>query len=231
MSETLVDPAVAAKWNKVFESGSDKSYPTVEIVRLEQWYWGGKPGRVLEYAFGSGANLIHLMKRGHDVEAIDVSPAAKGMVERKLAELTLPGKARLTLLAHDADRLPYEDGVFDFVNCLSVLSLLASRPRVERLLDEFLRVMKPGGKLIADINSTNSDFARGSEHVGDGVYLFRGMNGSGPPVPTYCPGTEAEFVSLFHGYKIDDVGYAAHKYGPSEIYEHLVCASKPVAVG
>lgn len=231
MALTLVEPSVAAHWNKVFESGSDKSYPTLEIVRLERWYWGGKPGRVLEYAFGTGANLIHLLRCGHDVDAIDVSPAARALVERKLSTLDLPGRVRLALLAPDAERLPYEDGAFDYVSCLSVLSLLASRERVQRLLAEFRRVMKPGGKLIADINSPNSDFARGSEYLGEGVYLFRGASGTDSPVPTYCPATEAEFVGLFADFQVDDVGYAAHKYGPSEIHEYLVCASTRMPTG
>ncbi len=229
MPISLVEPSVAAKWNGLFEAGTDKAYPTLELVRLERWYWGGQQGRVLEYAFGTGANLIHLLKSGHQVDAIDVSPAAKALVERKLAALTLPGRATLALLPSDAQRLPYDDGVFDFVSCLSVLSLLASRERVARLLAEFLRVMKPGGKLIADINSPNSDFARGAEQAGEGVYLYRGASGGDAPVPTYCPSTVSEFVSLFGGYQVDDVGYAAHKYGPSEIHEYLVCASKPLA--
>ncbi len=226
---SLVDAAVAARWNEYFEAGSDKDYPTLELVRLERWYWGGRPGRVLEYAFGCGANLIHLLKRGHQVDAIDVAPAAKAMVEKKLAGLSLPGHATLAVLPTDAVCLPYEDGQFDYVSCLSVLSLLSSKQRVERLLAEFLRVMKPGAKLIADINSTNSDFARGAQHVGGDVYLYRGPSGSDAPVPTYCPSTAAEFVSLFRGYHVDDVGYAAHKYGPSEIHEYLVCARKPLA--
>ena len=218
---------MAAKWNAIFETGGDKAYPTLELVRLERWYWGGQKGRLLEYGFGSGANLIHLLKSGHDIDAIDVSPAAMVMVEKKVAALPAPSRVRLALLEPGARRLPYDDDVFDFVCCLSVLSLLASRARAERLLGEFLRVMKPGGKLIADINSPTSDFARGSEDIGGGVYLFRGLSGTDAPVPTYCPSTPAEFVSLFSGYQVDDVGYAAHKYGPSEIHEYLVCASKP----
>ena len=229
MSQTLVEPVNAEKWNAIFAGGAGKSYPTLELVRLERWYWGGKPGTVLEYAFGCGANLIHLLKSGHQVHGIDVAPAAKAMVEKRLAALSLPAPASLQLLAPDAERLPYADGMFDYVNCLSVLSLLASRQRVERLLAEFLRVMKPGGKLIADINSTTSDFARGSEPAGGDVYLYRGLSGTDAPVPTYCPSAVSDFVSLFGGYHVDDVGYAAYKYGPSETHEYLVCASKPAA--
>ena len=225
----LVEPSVAARWNAIFERGGDKAYPTLDLVRLERWYWGGHQGRVLEYGFGSGANLVHLLKGGHEVDAIDVSPAARAMVEKKLANLAPLGRVRLSLLAPDAQRLPYEDGIFDYVCCLSVLSLLASRPRVEKLLGEFLRVMKPGAKLIADINSPNSDFARGSEQVGDGVYLFRGLSGTDAPVPTYCPSTASEFAALFSAFRVDDVGYSAYKYGPSEILEYIVCASRPSA--
>ncbi len=228
MQLTLVEPKVAAKWRSAFTAGSDKSYPSLEVVRLERWYFGGKPGRLLEYGHGSGVNMIHLLGRGHTIDAIDVAPEAQKLVKRKLeSHPELAARASFALLRDEDKALPYEDGRFDYVNCVSVLSLLGSKERAQSLIAEFLRVLRPGGRMVIDVNSKNSDFARGSEHVGGEVYLFRGGSGKDDPVPTWCPENVATFVEIMKGFVVDDVGYAAHKYCGAEIHEFLICARKP----
>ena len=63
MGVTLVQQQVVEKWNATFASGSDKQYPSLDLVRLEKWHFGGVgQGKMVEYAFGSGVNLIHLLK-------------------------------------------------------------------------------------------------------------------------------------------------------------------------
>ena len=57
--------------------------------------------------------------------------------------------------------------------------------------------------------------------------MFNGGGSQAEAVPTWCPGSEAEFHSIFGGFEILDTGYAAHKYAGSEIHEFLVCARKP----
>lgn len=229
MTVTIVEPSVVARWDSAFAAGSDKSYPSLEVVRLESWYYGGKPGRLLEYGHGSGVNLLHLLRRGHDIDAIDVSSEAQKLVRRKLQAFPdLAARVRFALLSPDAVALPYADASFDYVNCISVLSLLGSRVKAARLIGEFLRVLKPGGRAIVDVNDSGSDFARGCEAIGGDVYLYRGPSGGESPVPTWCPSVDSELVGLFaDGWIVDDVGYAAHKYAGSEIREFLVCARKP----
>ena len=225
MSLTLVHPDVVRKWDKAIASGSDKRYPSLDLVRLEHWFFEHKPGLLLDYGCGSGVNTIHLLECGHRVDGIDASIEAVKVVERKLAKRP-DIRDRLTLkhLPVDAEQVPYPDGVFDYVVCVSVLSLLASRERVKRLLAEFSRMMKPGAKIIADINAPEADFARGMKHLGNDVYLYEG--GGEGAVPTYCP-TEKRFHELVNEYfNIDDVGFTAFKYMHSAITEYIVCAHK-----
>jgi len=224
MTINLVHPDATRKWDQIFASGSDKRYPSLDLVRLERWFFDGKPGRLLEYACGSGVNLIHMLECGYEADAIDASVEAIKVVERKLSKRSdIRDKARLHHLPTDAESLPFADEIFEYATCVSVLSLLASRQRVERLLAEFVRIMKPDAKIIVDINAPNADFARGMKHLGNDIYSY---DGKGDPMPTYCP-NEKTFHELVGTYfSVDDIGYTAHKYCGSEITEYIICAHK-----
>ena len=43
--EGLVQPAVVARWNKSLAGGAIKKYPSLEVVRLERWYFKAGQGR------------------------------------------------------------------------------------------------------------------------------------------------------------------------------------------
>lgn len=225
IENSLVHPDVQQVWNEAFErGGTDKQYPSLDLVRLEKWHFGGTgKGKLLEYACGSGTNLIHLLKCGYDVDAIDAAPAAISLVSRKLDLLPeLNRRVRLHIIEVNAARLPFEDASFDFVNCMNVLSLLGSKRRITALLNELRRVMKPNAKIILDINSSLADFAIKATSIGNDVYLF-----GQPPVPTYCPQFVEQFTSIISPlFKIDDVGFTHHRYYGSEIQEFIICAHK-----
>ena len=226
MALTLVHPDVVKKWDRAFAGGSDKRYPSIDLVRLEKWFFKGQPGRLLEYGCGSGVNLIHMLECGYEADAIDASSGAIKSVRRKLSTRPeIEAKARLHHLSPDASDLSFGDDCFDYVTSINVLSLLASRERVAQLLCEFNRVMKPGAKIILDINAPNADFARDMKHLGNDVYAFIG--GGDDAVPTYCP-KDTDFHDLIREhFVIDDTGYTSHSYFGSEITEYIVCAHKP----
>jgi len=166
-----------------------------------------------------------MLECGYDVEALDASIEAQKLVKQKLSQCPdIESKANFTHLDVNATQLSYPDGNFDYITCLSVLSLLGSREKVEVLLKEFVRVMKSGAKIIIDINDPISDFARGLKHLGNDVYLQG--EGSSQVHPCYCPDKET-FVDLISTYfEIDDIGYSAHKLFHSEIHEHIISAHK-----
>ena len=224
---TIVDARTAKKWDAAFAGGSDKKYPTLDLVRLEKWFFKSQPGVLLEYAFGSGENLMHLLECGYTVQGLDASQEAKKLVERKLA--TRPqfsSRVALTHLPPDSTHLPYGDESFDYVNCLSVLSLLGSKERIQYLLKEFARVMKRGAKIILDVNGPHSDFAHYAKPLGDDVYETKNAEDEVPHL-SYCPKDSDTFVEIVKPIlEIDDVGFSWHKYFHSEIQEFIICAHK-----
>jgi SAM-dependent methyltransferase len=219
---------VVGRWDRAFKSGSDKRFPSLDLVRLEQWYFEGKSGAVLDYGCGSGVNLIYLLERGYRVDGVDASIEAVRLTERKLLER--PDFASRTTLKHigvEAVTLPFQDETFDYLVCLSVLSLLGTRERVTQMLKEFRRVLKRGGKAILDVNGPDSDFAKKGPRVSEDVYEY--VDGPDDTViRSYCPADEDRFRKLLEPhFKIDDIGFTAHRYMGRENFEYIACARRP----
>lgn len=225
----LVQPDVLNKWEAVYASGSDKSYPSLELVRLEHWLFGHPgQGSVLEYACGSGVNTIHLLECGYDVYGVDAAQGALDLIGRKLTKRPeLAARAHLSRIERNADKLPFEDESFDFLVGMSILSLIGSEAAVKHLLGEFRRVLKPGGKIILDINDHESEFSVGQEQVEPNVFLFKGAKGEDAPVRCLCLPDEASFNELVAPYfQIIDTGFSAHKIFGRRINEWIISAEK-----
>jgi ubiquinone/menaquinone biosynthesis C-methylase UbiE len=228
MSDQLTEVSAVRHYDATTAGGSDKRYPTINLVRLEHRFFEHKPGRLLEYAFGTGCNLIHLLECGHTIDAIDTSKAAKKVVEKKLkARPDISDAATLHVLPEDAKQLPFEDNLFDYVNCMSLLSLLGTPERIDMLLGELARVMKPEAKIIADINGPESIFATFGTAIGNQIYNFGGNKDGLAPFPCYCPDEAEDLAKLMRNhFEVDDIGFAAHRMFDYVEQEFIVCAHK-----
>jgi ubiquinone/menaquinone biosynthesis C-methylase UbiE len=96
---------------------------------------------VLEIGCGIGSTACYLAaKRDCAVTAIDISPR---MVARSQERAKRRGVgARVEFKVADAQRLPFEEGVFDGVIDESVTAFAQDK---HRALSEYVRVAKPGG--------------------------------------------------------------------------------------
>lgn len=225
----LVQVDVLNKWEAVYASGSDKRYPSLELVRAEHWHFGHPgQGKVLEYACGTGVNTIHLLECGYEVYGVDAAQGALDLVKRKLSQRPdIAPRAHLSRIKPDATRLPFDDDSFDFVVVMSILSLLGSEAAIRHLLSEFRRILKPGGKAILDINDHDSEFSTNQEQVEKNVFIFRGMKGQDTPIRCFCLPDEQSFVELLSPYlKVVDSGFSAHKLFGRRINEWIVSAVK-----
>jgi ubiquinone/menaquinone biosynthesis C-methylase UbiE len=102
--------------------------------------------QMLEVAVGTGRLFSWLVMRnpsGHN-EGIDLSPEMLARARHRLAPLAMAGSARLQ--EGSAYNLPFESGTFDILFNTYMLDLLPVED-YPRLLGEFKRVLKPGGKL------------------------------------------------------------------------------------
>ena len=107
-----------------------------------------QPGqRVLEVAPGPGLSLVDLARAaGPDtpVTAVDLST---GMLQVARQNLAAAGITNADLRTGDAAHLPFADSSFDVLYNAYMLDLVPT-DRIPAILDEFHRVLTPGGQLV-----------------------------------------------------------------------------------
>jgi SAM-dependent methyltransferase len=116
-----------------------------EQDRFIAWL-GLSPGsRLLDVACGSGGPTLRIAQRiGCRVSGVDVHREGTASAKAGAQEVGLEERTHF-LQAHAAERLPLADGSFDALMCIDAINHLPDRSRV---LEDWRRVLKPGGRLL-----------------------------------------------------------------------------------
>jgi ubiquinone/menaquinone biosynthesis C-methylase UbiE len=102
---------------------------------------GAEPLRVLDVGCGTGFVALRFAELGHTVTGIDLSPQ---MIERAREKADAEGRP-IDFRVGDATKLPLADASYDVVVARHVIWNL---PEPRRGLEEWLRVLRPGGRLV-----------------------------------------------------------------------------------
>jgi ubiquinone/menaquinone biosynthesis C-methylase UbiE len=102
---------------------------------------GEAPQRVLDVGCGTGFLALRFAELGHAVTGLDLSPR---MIDRARRN-AMDGGHDTEFLVGDAAALDFPDEMFDVVTARHVIWIL---PEPERGLAEWLRVLRPGGRLV-----------------------------------------------------------------------------------
>lgn len=103
---------------------------------------GGNKLRILDAGTGTGFLALPLAEMGHDVVGIDLS---EGMLSRAIKKAKERG-LNLNLRMGDVESLDFDDESFDVVVSRWVLWTLM---HPEKAIEEWMRVLKPGGQVYA----------------------------------------------------------------------------------
>jgi ubiquinone/menaquinone biosynthesis C-methylase UbiE len=98
-------------------------------------------GQVLELGAGTGLNLPHYPDGLEELVLTEPSPPMVARLEEGAKKSGIPS----SVMAAEAERLPFEDDRFDTV--VSTL-VLCTVDEPQRAIDEIARVLRPGGKLL-----------------------------------------------------------------------------------
>ncbi len=167
---------------------------------------------VLEVATGTGVQLVNLAHRNPRGRTVGVE-LADAMLRRTRARLRSAGLDQVEVLSADARDLPFSDASFDLLVNSYMLDLLP-RDDIPRVLGEFQRVLKPGGRLVL------SNMTKGRTHrhrIWDALYAH------GLVLTANCRGVLAAPVLHTLGFEQITREYLAQMSFPTEI----VTARKP----
>ncbi|MBY0290198.1 MAG: methyltransferase domain-containing protein [Mycobacteriaceae bacterium] len=130
----------------LFEAGN-RFIPGRPHDRLAQLVADHKPKRVLELCGGTGyaARLLAHKSPTTRVDSLDISPEMLAVGRR---HLTRAGIGTVALHEGDAAALPFDDDTFDVVMSVFGWHELPTDIR-HRAIDETIRVLRPGGQVIA----------------------------------------------------------------------------------
>jgi ubiquinone/menaquinone biosynthesis C-methylase UbiE len=145
----VVKQQVAAHWNRR-APGFDADFGHSIRTHGERAAWDRildlvVPSRgaldALDVGCGTGFLTLELAARGHRVTGVDFAPAMIAEARRKAAERG----ASVRFEEGDAEQLPYSAGSFDLVISRHLLWTL---PHPEAAIDEWIRVLRPGARLV-----------------------------------------------------------------------------------
>ena len=97
---------------------------------------------ILDAGCGKGRNLRWFYHNGFDIHGIDRNDEFIAFAKAEFPKISKQLQ-RVSL-----SNLPYDNGRFDHVLCCAVLHFAKSEDEFTQMLNELLRVLKPGGSLL-----------------------------------------------------------------------------------
>ncbi len=130
---------------------------------------------VLDAGCGYGRNLVHLLREGCEVFALDANAEGVEHVRALAAELA-PGLPTENFQVGVIEKLLWADDFADVVICSSVLHFARGEQHFLAMVEELWRVLRPGGLLFCRLGSRiGMEFPRVRANVyriGDGSEWF-----------------------------------------------------------
>ena len=154
-----------------------EQFGQIDIYVFDQILRGNiGPGMlILDAGCGYGRNLVHLLREGCEIFAVD---ADAGGVEhvRELAGILAPHLPESNFRLAAIEELPFANNFADVVICSSVLHFARDEAHFLKMVGELWRVLRPGGLLFCRLGSRiGMDFphVRGQIYrIGDGSEWF-----------------------------------------------------------
>ena len=145
--------AAAKQWDEIYEQ--DTLYARIHqergriVLSMAESVALPAEARVLEVGCGAGLATLGLAERGYAVEAVDTVHEMLLTTRARAARAAVA--QRIRVIQASADHLPYGDNQFSLVLAIGVLPWLAC---IRKAMMEFIRVTRPGGCLIVNIDNT-----------------------------------------------------------------------------
>jgi len=108
--------------------------------------------RIVDAGCGYGRNLVHLLREGCEVFAVDANAEAVEHVRALAAELA-PNLPASNFRVAPIEKMEFDDDFADVVICNSVLHFARDEAHFLAMIVELWRVLRPGGMLFCRLGS------------------------------------------------------------------------------
>jgi SAM-dependent methyltransferase len=108
--------------------------------------------RILDAGCGYGRNLVHLLREGCEIFAVDANPEGVAHVRALAGELA-PNLPASNFRVGPIEKMDFPDDFADVVICNSVLHFARDEAHFLAMLEELWRVVRPGGMLFCRLGS------------------------------------------------------------------------------
>jgi len=141
----VYDEFEADYYFKAFKRFPTKFWHTKRVELLLNLMGTLENQRVLDLGCNVGILTNLLVERGAEVKGLDLS----------ISTLSLGKKVhrRISFIRGDGENIPFKERSFDSVICVEVLEHV---PKPQHLIDQALRVLKPGGSFIVIVPNDDS---------------------------------------------------------------------------
>lgn len=186
-------------WSKLhtkYKAAEWQDKPSLFAQTAVQYF--PKKGRVLELGAGLGQDSRFFAEQGYDVTATDLKP---GELEQKYA--TWPKETQRNVHVQKLDlqqAWPLEDHAFDAVYAHLSIHYF-TMDVTKKILDEIVRVLKPGGRVAFLLNSTSDpQYGTGKQLEPDYFYI------DDKPKRFFSVDTARQFERVFQISMVDNLG-------------------------
>jgi len=204
IDQDSVKQQVAAHWNRR-APGFDADFGHSIRTAAERAAWdrildlvvGGRGTLdALDVGCGTGFLSLELARRGHRVTGIDFAPQMLAEARKKAAAQGVAVRFE----EGDAEQLPFAEGSFDLVMTRHVLWTL---PHPEQAIDEWIRVLRPGGRLAAMDSQFDPSVLERSPQNARSSAEYAGI---GDRLPFLGGRPQSEIEALLRAHGLADVG-------------------------
>jgi len=143
--------------------------PSAAAINTLKTFRGENIKKIVELGVGLGRDTLFFAKNSINVEALDYSPTAIKIINKKALESKLSNLISAKIF-DVRKKLPFKDNTIDACFSHMLYCMALSTTELKYLNSEICRILKPGGFNIYTVRHTGDGDYKNGKHIGEDLY-------------------------------------------------------------